>query len=76
MNETDIAHAEMHQQQSELEQYAEELRDVMAKMRLNHGRIIGILRFYRDDGGEHSEIVIKSLLEALEEFEDLNRRVK
>lgn len=44
------------------------------KMRRNHGKMVGAIQFYRDNpDGVYAESAIGSLLEALEEYEDLHR---
>ena len=47
-------------------------------MSVNHGKMLGCAQTIRDANGDddYVRIAVKSLLEALEEYEDLKRRFK
>ena len=70
--------AEFHQQELEHQQLLEELKEIKAAMNRNHGKMIGIARFIRDSSNneEYVERGIKELLVVLQEYEDLNKRMK
>ena len=67
------AHAQEQEQQE-----IEELRELKRLMSVNHGKMLGCAQTIRDANGDddYIRIAVKSLLEALEEYEDLKRRFK
>lgn len=69
--------AEFHQQQLEHQQWMEEMEAVAKGMSLNHAQFVGAVRFIRDNARGERDIqdAIKYLLRALEEYEQLNRRM-
>jgi len=73
------AHAQQ-QEQQELEELREikKLREVKRLMSVNHGKMLGCAQTIRDANGDddYIRIAVKSLLEALEEYEDIKRRFK
>ena len=69
------AHA---QQQEQEQQETEALWQRQRLMSGNHGKMIGCAQTIRDANGDddYIRIAVKSLLEALEEYEELKRRFK
>ena len=67
------AHAQQQEQQE-----IEELRELKRLLRQNHGKMLGCAQTIRDANGDddYITIAVKSLLEALEEYEDIKRRFK
>jgi len=56
----------------------EELRELKRLMSVNHGKMLGCAQTIRDANGDddYITIAVKSLLQALEEYEDIKRRFK
>ena len=69
--------AEHHQQMLEHEQYLEELKAVRKGMDTNHAQFVGVARFIKSNARGERDIqdAIKYLLQTLEEYEQLNRRI-
>lgn len=68
--------AEYHQQQ--LEQQQMDYNEIKRALVANHGKLIGAAHTLRDSKEDptYVRIVIKSVLEALDEYETLMRRMK
>ena len=69
------AHA---QQQEQEQQETEALWERQRLMSSNHGKMLGCAQTIRDANGDddYITIAVKSLLQALEEYEDIKRRFK
>ena len=71
-----MTEAEAHQQELEHQQWLAEVEEIKSAMRKNHGKFAGLVSSIRDSVDElELEIVVKDLLEALEEYEELKRRI-
>jgi len=72
-----VTDCQAHAQQQE-QQEIEELRELKRLMSVNHGKMLGCAQTIRDANGDddYITIAVKSLLEALEEYEDIKRRFK
>jgi hypothetical protein len=70
--------AEFHQQQLEHQEYLESLKSIKDDMNSNHGKMVGVATWLRDYAKTASdkELAIEYLLEALEEYNTIERRVK
>lgn len=67
--------AEAHQQELEHQQWKLELDQIKLDMQKNHGKFVGIARSIRDNSSDSTvEVALQYLSEALEEYEELNRR--
>ena len=67
--------AEAHQQDLEHQQWLAEMNEIKADMQKNHGKFAGIARSIRDSNSDSVvEVALKYISEALEEYEELNRR--
>ena len=62
--------AEYHQQQLEQQEWESDLNK-------NHGKFVGVARFIRDNayGERDVQDAIKYLMQVLEDYEQLNRRI-
>ncbi len=70
--------AEFHQQQLEHQEYLESLKSIKDDMNSNHGKMVGVATWLRDYAKTASdkELAMEYLLEALEEYNTIERRVK
>lgn len=70
--------AEFHQQQLEHQEYLESIKSIKDDMNSNHGKMVGVATWLRDYAKTASdkELAIEYLLEALEEYNAIERRVK
>lgn len=70
--------AEFHQQQLEHQEYLESIRNISKDMNSNHGKMVGVATWIRDYAKTTSdkELGIERLLEVLEEYNAIERRIK
>ena len=70
--------AEFHQQQLEHEQYLEELAKTKRIMEGNHGKFVGVATWIRDYAQNKADIdlALERLAEVLEEYNQIERRIK
>ena len=70
--------AEHHQQQLECQQWLKEMVDYDQKIDVTHSLIINQIRYFRDNipTGHEKEAVIDRLIELLNEYEDLNKKMR
>jgi hypothetical protein len=70
--------AEHHQQQLEAQQWLEEMISYNEKISVTHSLIINQIRYFRDEipSGHEKEAVIDRLIELLNEYEDLNKKMR
>lgn len=67
--------AEAHQQDLEHQQWLLEFDAIKSAMQRNHGKFIGIARSIRDSSSDTMvDVALQYLSEALEDYEELNRR--
>lgn len=69
---------EFHQQQLEHQEYMEELHAIKKAMESNHGKFVGVATWIRDYAKTASdkELAVERLLEVLEEYNQIERRIK
>ena len=69
---------EFHQQQLEHQEYLESIRSIKNDMNSNHGKMVGVATWVRDYAKTASdkELGIERLLEVLEEYNAIERRIK
>lgn len=69
---------EFHQQQLEHQEYLESIRSIKNDMNSNHGKMVGVATWIRDYAKTASdkELGIERLLEVLEEYSAIERRIK
>jgi len=67
-----------HQQELEQQEQEDSVWERARLMAQNHGKMIGCAQTIRDANGDddYITIAVKSLLQALEEYEDIKRRFK
>ena len=69
---------EFHQQQLEHQEYLESIRSIKNDMNSNHGKMVGVATWVRDyaKAASDKELGIERLLEVLEEYNAIERRIK